>query len=275
VKRGLPHALVAVAAVVLGIVLAPRMATGAPKQEALTGQVPSGPSANDPRVIYLRDCAVCHGADAAGTVYGPSLQGVGAAAVDYWVSTGRMPLLQGLDRPAKSPVQQPRPGQQLPDTFALIRRHPPLYPPDVIAGLVSYVASITGPGPGIPQVDLAAASLPRGGELYREQCAACHAWGGDGGALLNIQAPALHSATSVQVAEAVRVGPDNMPAFGTAAISPEDLNSVVAYVKYLNHPSNRGGHPLWHLGPVAEGGVAWILGMGILLVTVRWIGDRG
>jgi ubiquinol-cytochrome c reductase cytochrome c subunit len=235
----------------------------------------AGPqSSGDPRAIFLRDCAVCHAADGTGTVHGPPLLGVGRAAIDYWVSTGRMPLLPA-DRPPKSRVEIPPPGQVLPNTFAPDRRRPPFYEPQVITALVDYVAGLTGAGPDIPQVNATGGNLGVGLGLFQEQCAACHAWGGDGGALLHVQAPSLHRSTPTQIAEAIRIGPGQMPAFGTAAISDQDLQSVVSYVTYLDHPRNRGGNPLWNLGPVAEGGVAWILGMVVLLVIVNWIGERG
>ena len=152
-------------------------------------------------------------------------------------------------------------------------RHRPRYSRAVIDALVDYVASFGAGGPGIPPVDLRAANLAEGGELFRAQCAACHAWAGDGGALLHREAPALHRATATQIAEAVRVGPGLMPAFGTAAVSDRQLDSVVAYVRYLDHPKDRGGNPLWHLGPVAEGAIAWIFGTGILVLATRWIGE--
>jgi ubiquinol-cytochrome c reductase cytochrome c subunit len=63
-----------------------------------------------------------------------------------------------------------------------------------------------------------------------------------------------------------------MPAFGTAAITDKQLNDIVAYVRYLRHPRDRGGNPLWYLGPLVEGGVAWIIGLGLLLVVIRLIG---
>src|SRR5690349_16779234 len=44
-----------------------------------------GLSANQARTIFLADCAVCHGNRGQGSESGPSLHGVGAAAVDYWV----------------------------------------------------------------------------------------------------------------------------------------------------------------------------------------------
>ncbi|HEX3424822.1 MAG TPA: c-type cytochrome [Acidimicrobiales bacterium] len=225
------------------------------------------------RMVFQRDCAVCHGADATGTTYGPSLQGVGLAAVDYWVTTGRMPLLTPA-RPAKSPENQSPPGQRLPDPSAQPRGGPALYPPSVISDLEDYVATIAPGGPGIPQVNLSGTNLANGGELYRLQCAACHEWAGVGGALYQREAPGITGATPTQVAEAIITGPGQMPKFGPPAVPAGQLNDVVAYVHYLRHPQDPGGNPLWYLGPVAEGGVAILLGLGALLLIVRWIGDR-
>ncbi|MDQ1460265.1 MAG: ubiquinol-cytochrome c reductase cytochrome c subunit [Actinomycetota bacterium] len=231
-------------------------------------------SSNEAHLVYLRDCATCHGADARGTPFGPSLQGVGAASVDYWVSTGRMPLVdQG--RPPKSPQGRAPPGQYVADPNAQIARHPPFYPPAMIDALVTYVSRIAPGGPPVPSVDLAHSSLPDGGQIFRLQCAACHAWSGVGGALYQRAAPSLHSATPTQIAEAVRTGPGQMPAFGTAAIPADQVDDVVAYVRYLDHPDNHGGEPLWYLGPVAEGGVAILFGLAALLLASRWIGSRG
>jgi ubiquinol-cytochrome c reductase cytochrome c subunit len=253
-------------AVALGLLAGP--AAGVP------GARPAAAAPVDVRPVFLRDCAVCHGADGLGTSRGPSLIGVGRASVDYWVSTGRMPLERDTARPARSPGQRAVAGRQLPDPTAIPRRRPPAYPPAVVGALVDYVAALGPGGPDIPRPDLSAASLAQGGELFRLQCAACHAWAGDGGALLQREAPNLHQATVTQIAEAVRVGPGAMPAFGTAALDDSQLASVVAYVRYLDHPRDRGGQPLWHLGPMAEGLMAWVVGMGLLLLTVGWIGER-
>lgn len=226
------------------------------------------------KAVYLRDCATCHGADARGTSVAPSLQGVGRAAVDFWVSTGRMPLVLNT-RPARSPQGRAPAGQYLADPNAVVRRHPPWYPPPTIRALVDYVASIAPGGPDTPSVDLTHADLAAGGEVYRLQCAACHAWSGVGGALYQRAAPSLAPATPTQIAEAVRIGPGQMPRFGSAAVPPGQLDDLVGYVEYLDRPTNRGGAPLWYLGPVAEGAVAIVLGLGLLLGLIRWIGTRG
>ncbi|MDQ1383981.1 MAG: ubiquinol-cytochrome c reductase cytochrome c subunit [Actinomycetota bacterium] len=260
-------------AVARGVTAASAPNTASSTASSTTSTLPDV-SASDAHLVYLRDCATCHGADARGTAYGPSLQGVGGAAVDYWVSSGRMPLVDE-GRPAKSPQGRAPPGQYLADPNARIARHPPAYPPATIAALVRYVAAIAPGGPAVPSVDLAHSSLSDGGQIFRLQCAACHAWSGVGGALYQRAAPSLHSATPTQIAEAIRIGPGQMPAFGTAAIPADQVDAVVAYVRYLDHPENRGGQPLWYLGPVAEGGVAILLGLAALLLATRWIGSRG
>jgi ubiquinol-cytochrome c reductase cytochrome c subunit len=204
--------------------------------------------------VYLRDCAVCHGADARGSDRGPSLDEAGPALVDYYVSTGRMPLEDPGDKP---------------------QRHTPAYPPETIAGLVRYVTSLTGAtSPAIPHVDIASADLAEGAHQFQLNCAACHAATGVGGALLERAAPKVTSATPRQAAEAIRTGPGQMPGFGRAALSDAQVRDTVAYVRYLAHPEDRGGNPLWHLGPLAEGAAVAVLGLGPILLAIRWIGTR-
>ncbi len=89
------------------------------------------------------------------------------------------------------------------------------------------------------------------------------------------EAPGLKESTPTQIAEAIRTGPPSMPAYGPEVMDEEQLNSVVKYVLYLREPEDRGGHGLWHLGPFAEGLIAWVVGMGVLILAVLWIGERG
>jgi ubiquinol-cytochrome c reductase cytochrome c subunit len=236
------------------------------------GQPRPGPEAV--RQIFLSDCAVCHGSGGQGTGRGPALVGVGRASLDYQLSTGRMPLV-GVGRDSAEPGAplQPLPNTAAGDPDLVPRRHDPAYDPPTVAALVDYVSVLTGGGgPEVPR--LAGGNLAEGGDLFRLQCAACHAWAGDGGALLRREAPSLHASTQTQIAEAVRVGPGQMPAFGTAALTDEQVASVAAYIRYLDSPEDRGGEPLWHLGPVTEGAMA-LAALGLLLMFVRWIGERG
>jgi ubiquinol-cytochrome c reductase cytochrome c subunit len=161
------------------------------------------------------------------------------------------------------------------DPDDVVRRHRPRYAPAVIAALVEYVADLgSDAGEPIPSVVVGGAHLSRGGELYRLNCAACHSWSGTGGALLGREAPGLARATPVQVVEAVRTGPGSMPSFGRESFSDDDAVAVAAYVRELQHPKDRGGDPLLHLGPLPEGAVAWIAGIGVLIAFTVWAGDR-
>ncbi|MEA2716336.1 MAG: ubiquinol-cytochrome c reductase cytochrome c subunit [Actinomycetota bacterium] len=246
----------------------PRHAEAAAGQTAATGGAAGGA-----RTLYLSDCAVCHGSEGRGTNRGPSLVGVGRASVDYQLTTGRMPVAPVGRAPEPGDPLQPLPNRGLGDPAAPVKRHRAAYSSEDIAGLVDYVDQVTGGGgPGIPVV--AGGDVAEGGSLFRFQCAACHAWAGDGGALLHVDAPSLHASTPTQIAEAVRLGPGQMPAFGDAALTDEQVASVVTYVRHLNHARDAGGRPLWHLGPVAEGGLALIALAG-LMVFLRWIGERG
>lgn len=237
---------------IAAVVLVPRASAEAPRQAQ--AQAP------DVQRIFLSDCAICHGADAHGTNRGPTLVDVGRASVDYYLTTGRMPITN--------------PAFFLGNPDQEIKRHQPYYAPATITALEDYIQTLTGPGgPPVPNINLNA-NRAEGGEVFRLQCAACHAWAGDGGALFQREAPALHQATPTQIGDAVRTGPGLMPAFGPAALSDHQLDQLVTYVRYLAHPEDRGGQPLWHLGPFAEGLVAWAIGMTLLLVTIRWIGER-
>jgi len=217
----------------------------------------ASPTAGPGRELYLRDCAYCHGAQGEGGAQGPPLAGVGAASADFMLSTGRMPV--------SKPEQQ-------------TLRRPPVYTPEQIRELVAFVASLGPGGPAIPDVDPARGSLGQGAELYEENCAACHGSVGAGGALTSgLEAPSLIGSTAAQTAEAIRLGgagyrTGKMPKFGPDLLNDHEVDSIVRYVEYLQHPEDRGGQNLGHLGPIPEGFVAWMVGLLALVLVVRWIG---
>ncbi len=228
---------------------------------ALTEPVDAQPSAGttpggvEGRTRFESDCAVCHGDSGRGSSRGPSLANVGAASLDFWLSTGRMPL--------SSPSETPQ-------------RRAPAYRASTIRALIAYIQYVAGSGgPPIPHVDLAGADLAAGGVSFRLQCAACHSWAGEGGALVSRAAPATNQATPAQVFEAIRIGPGAMPRFGQAALTDREVKDVVAYVRYLAQPVDRGGDPLGRIGPLAEGAAALFIGLGLLALASRWIGTRG
>lgn len=211
------------------------------------------------RELYQTSCVTCHGVDGEGqdapngSVRGPSLTGSGEAGAFYWLSTGRMPLANPGDTPM---------------------RKDPAFDDAEIEALVAYVASL-GEGPALPGIDIARGDLAEGGVLYRESCQACHSATGAGGALsYGRAAPPLAESTPEQVGAAVRHGPGPMPQFGPDILPVEDLNSVARYVDYLESPDDQGGLALGRLGPIPEGFMTWVGGLGLLLVAAFWMGKR-
>ena len=233
------------------IVLAVATSLSAPPHPAVAQPAPASGIEAEAQQTYLADCASCHGDEGRGTNRGPALVGVGKASTYYYLSTGRMPIDEPDDR---------------------VTRRNPAYPPAMVEALVEHVDRFGDGGPDVPHVSLESADVALGGKLYRAQCASCHATAGAGGALLRQEAPAVYHAAPSETAAAIRAGPGTMPAFGEAALSEEELNDVVAYVDYLSQPQDRGGQPLWHLGPLIEGLAAWVLGLGSLVLLALWIG---
>jgi ubiquinol-cytochrome c reductase cytochrome c subunit len=205
------------------------------------------------RTLYQANCASCHGQRGEGGNGGPRLAGVGAAAADYWLSTGRMPLT----RPVRDPP-----------------RRAPAFSRGDIDALVGYVASL-GAGPEIPLVDPAAGDLVEGNRLYQANCAACHSATGAGYTLQSGRAaPSVLAATPIQVGEAVRTGPGTMPRFQPDVLDDRQLDAVAAYVAALQRPIDRGGASLGRFGPIPEAVVGWLLGLGLLVLVTRWLGER-
>jgi ubiquinol-cytochrome c reductase cytochrome c subunit len=208
------------------------------------------------RALYLQGCSSCHGLGGGGSTTGPSLVGVGAAAVDFQVSTGRMPLA--------APAAQ-------------ADRKPPIYSRTQIDQLSAYVSSLGG-GPEVPKVTdeaLNDADLSHGGELYRANCAQCHQAVAQGAPLTYGKfAPSLNESTPTQIIEAMRTGPESMPVFGDRQINEEDAIAVAAYVRHLNETRSPGGFSLGKYGPVPEGLLGLLVGVGGLLAVCLWIGAR-
>jgi ubiquinol-cytochrome c reductase cytochrome c subunit len=224
------------------------------------GTAQSTPDTNEAvrqgRALYLQGCSSCHGLNAQGSDQAPSLIGVGSAAVDFQVSTGRMPLAA--------------PGAQA-------KRKDPLYNQTQIDQLAAYVDSLGG-GPRKPVVTgnrLDDADLAHGGELYRANCAQCHQSVGAGAPLTyGKYAPDLSRATPTQIIEAMRTGPESMPVFGPGQIDEDDAVAIAKYVRYLSEAPSAGGDRLGKYGPVPEGLLAWLVGIGGLLAVCMWIGAR-
>jgi ubiquinol-cytochrome c reductase cytochrome c subunit len=201
--------------------------------------------------LYGDGCSSCHGPDLRGIPgRGPNLRGVGAAAADFYLRTGRMPLAEPGDQPMRS--------------------EPP-YSDAKIRALVEYVGGFGGPP--IPHVDLSKGDVAQGRELFTESCAGCHQVVGEGGIPGEGIAPDLKQSSPVDVAEALEVAPYLMPSF-RGRFSDEQIASIARYVEYTKDPDDRGGWGIGHIGPVPEGMVAWLLAGAALVLTVRLIGER-
>jgi ubiquinol-cytochrome c reductase cytochrome c subunit len=206
--------------------------------------------------LFEQSCATCHGTNAEGSAFAPNLVGLGAGTIDLWVSTGLMPLAN----PTAQPIQKP-----------------PVFTRRQTEEIAAYVASLSPTnGPGILHVNLHGASLSEGMSLFVLNCAACHTITGSGDALASgAFALSLHKVDATQIAEAIRTGPGNMPRFGPGNISNRQVADIVAYVRGpIQHPDNRGGIGLGGIGPVAEGFVALLIGVGGLMTVAFWLGDR-
>ena len=216
---------------------------------AVTGEAAAaGPSPGE--TLYGQRCAGCHGFAGRGVAgRGPALQGAGAAAADFYLTTGRMPLAYPKDVPA---------------------RQTPSYTQPQIDALVRYVGSLGGPA--IPQPDPTRGSLAEGMHVFTAACAGCHQIAGRGGILPSVGSPRLLDATPAQIAEAVRVGPYLMPRFGKRELSDRQLDSVILYIRALRSPDDAGGLGLGNTGPVPEGAVAWLIGAGSLVLVTRMLG---
>ena len=253
IKRRHPVAAFVVMLAALGVTTAVYAAIDSPKvQAAVTSdaQIAAG------KALFAEGCASCHGLNSEGTTDGPSLIGVGAAAVHFQVSSGRMPMAtQSIQAPRKDPV----------------------YDEAEIAALAAYVASLA-PGPAIPteeMVDYSDADVALGGEIFRANCAQCHNFAGQGGALTQGKyAPELHSATALQIYEAMITGPQNMPVFSDETLSVEQKQAVIAYIMEMRNADNPGGLDLGKFGPVTEGLFAWTGGLGLLIAAAIWIGVK-
>ena len=223
----------------LALVLALGLVLAAPAQGA-TG-----------KELFREGCSSCHGLNGDGVPHrGPSLHGVGAAAADFYLSTGRMPLV--------TPGQEPE-------------RSRPQYSGAHIDALVAYVASLGG-GPPVPSPDPDAGSVAQGQRIFTESCSGCHQIEARGGVVTGGFSPSLQSASTRQIYEAVRLGPSVMPAFDRAQLSDGQLASVAKYVRSTRDPDDRGGWGISNTGPVPEGMVTWLLGAASLLVVARMIG---
>jgi ubiquinol-cytochrome c reductase cytochrome c subunit len=142
--------------------------------------------------------------------------------------------------------------------------------------MAAYVASLA-PGPAIPDEEyLRADGDPtHGGELFRINCAMCHNAVGAAGALTEGKwAPQLKGVSEKHIYEAMITGPQNMPVFNDANLTPEDKKDIITYLKYVENNPSVGGYELGSIGPVAEGLFVWIFGLGFIIAITVWLGAK-
>ena len=203
--------------------------------------------------LFQANCSSCHGLEAQGTSQAPSLIGSGAAAVFFQMSTGRMPAKEVGAENDRKPV-----------TFT----------PRQIDDIAGYVASLGG-GPAIPtaeQVDPAKGDTALGSQLFSANCAQCHGFAGAGGALTyGKNAPPMTQATPAQIYTAMLTGPEAMPVFADGALPPQAKRDIIAYITQTRVEPNPGGFSLGRTGPVTEGLVIFLGGLGFLVLISMWI----
>jgi ubiquinol-cytochrome c reductase cytochrome c subunit len=244
----------------VGVAYATVAAAAAPKAQSAVAA--AGAPSNDPveirkgRQLFETGCITCHGQNLQGVPNrGPSLVGAGEAAVYFQVATGRMPV-------AKQEAQVPR--------------KKPKYDEAQTLQIAAYVQSVGG-GPALPTGDLRGtdANLAEGGELFRLNCASCHNFAGRGGALsAGKYAPPLTEANDLTFWTAMLSGPQNMPVFSDNQLTTEQKQAITNYVQTLKAERDPGGDAIGRLGPVPEGLVIWIVGIGAIMLMILWIGAK-
>jgi ubiquinol-cytochrome c reductase cytochrome c subunit len=211
--------------------------------------------------LFGAHCALCHGESGRGLQQpgpqaGPTLIGVGAASVDFMIRTGRMPMSDARDR---------------------LRRGPERFSDEDRRALVAFVESLApGEGPDIPDVDhWQQGDLALGLELFTRNCAACHGPTAQGIAVGRRDVSStLDVADPIEIAQAVRSGPGVMPRFLGDTMDDEELLAVTAWVMELRDREAPGGWSFGRSGPVAEGFIAIVLGLGLLGVIMYLLGER-
>ena len=255
-KSGRRHPLATAALVAVGLLVTGAAYTGF-SQTSATAEIDleSPATIEAGEKLFGANCATCHGANAQGTNDGPSLIGAGAASVNFQVGTGRMPLAfqgpQGMVKPQQFTEEQ-------------------------TLQMAAYVASLA-PGPGLPdsryiQADSDDEGIARGGQLFRINCAMCHNVAAAGGALTQGKfAPKLTGVPATHIYEAMVTGPQNMPVFSDANISPQEKADIISYLKYIENQPAVGGLTLGSIGPVAEGLFIWVIGLGAIVGLTVWV----
>lgn len=213
--------------------------------------------------LYAQACAQCHASDGGGAEVpgtnrqAPALAGrpnVTAAYVDLVMRTGRMP-------PAANPFDnQPRAiAFDDEERLAIVAFTVQEF------DLVNDLDEIIG---GLPEGDAG-----RGQAVYAENCAACHGNTGAGGvAGGGAWTPTVSTYDTATIAEATRIGPFQMPAFGDDIVSDQEIGDIGAFLEEVRaEPGTPLG--LVELNPVFASGFVALLAV-VMIVSLFWISSR-
>ncbi|QNE90455.1 c-type cytochrome [Corynebacterium incognita] len=242
-----------------------------PDAQVATAQKDDQALIQEGKDIYDSACITCHGANLQGVQdRGPSLVGVGEGSVYFQVHSGRMPMMSN---------------------DAQAERKTPRYTEQQTLALAAYVAANGGGSDIVRNEDgsiameelrgknydgrIDPADVARGSELFRMNCASCHNFTGQGGALSSGKyAPPLAPANEQEIYQAMLTGPQNMPRFSERQLTADEKKDIIAYIKSAGETPSPAGWDLGGLGPVAEGLAMWIIGITALLGAAMWIGSR-
>jgi ubiquinol-cytochrome c reductase cytochrome c subunit len=262
-RRRLRRRLTGAVLLMFGLVMAGALAaTLTPKPQVAVADESQSALLRTGQQLFETACITCHGANLQGVSgRGPSLAGVGEAAVYFQVSSGRMPMMRNEAQATRKKAN---------------------FDEAQVDALGAYVQSMGG-GPLVPRdangqiasESLLGSNVARGGDLFRLNCASCHNFTGRGGALSSGKfAPGLDPASPAQIYSAMLTGPQNMPKFSDRQLSPEEKKDIVAYVKTASQTMNPGGYGLGGFGPAPEGMAVFIIGMVAAIGVALWIGAR-
>ncbi len=66
-------------------------------------------------------------------------------------------------------------------------------------------------------------------------------------------------------------GPEAMPVFSDSTVTPDQKRAIIRYVTQTRSEPNPGGFSLGRVGPVTEGIVGWLAGLGLVILAAMWI----
>jgi ubiquinol-cytochrome c reductase cytochrome c subunit len=247
----------------LGLVSAGFLASAlTPAPQVATASDDSAALIREGKQLYDTSCITCHGANLQGVQdRGPSLIGVGEAAVYFQVSSGRMPAARNEAQASRKPAKFD--ARQTDAIGAYVQSQ---------GGGPTLVRDANGE---VAQSSLRGGDVARGSELFRMNCASCHNFTGRGGALSSGKyAPVLDPASEQQIYAAMVTGPQNMPKFSDRQLTLDEKKDIIAYVKQSGETASPGGYGLGGIGPGSEGLAMWVIGIVAVVGAALWIGAR-